>query len=447
MAEQKDERTIFSLLEVTKSIQKTLAERYKVAFWVKAEMNRLNLHPPSGHCYPELVEKKDGRIIAEIKSTLWREDYQRINANFLRILKEPLKSGINILFSAKITYDPVYGLSLRILDIDPSYSLGELEREKQETIDRLKADGIYDSNRSLPMPVLPKRIAIISVETSKGYSDFIKTIENNIWGYNFFYMLFPAILQGERSVESIMGQLKRIKNVLHHFDAVAIIRGGGGEVGLTCYNDYRLCRAIALYPIPVITGIGHSTNETVSEMIAHKNAITPTDLADYLLQKFHNYAVPVHNARDNLISQSKRLVRDEQLRLLNAVRYFKSATGSLLIKREHDIQQLTTSLRRQSGQLTQSGRMAVEQLRSKIADKSTVLLAREHREILHIEKNIAILDPANVLKRGYSITLRDGKLVSSIDDLHPGDRLTTVLSSGSVSSVVEQLNQTNQADK
>lgn len=444
MAEQKDERTIFSLLEVTKSIQKTLAERYKVAFWVKAEMNRLNLHPPSGHCYPELVEKKDGRIIAEIKSTLWKEDYQRINANFIRILKEPLKSGINILFSAKITYDPVYGLSLKILDIDPSYSLGELEREKQETIDRLKADGIYDSNRSLPMPILPKRIAIISVETSKGYSDFIKTIDNNIWGYNFFYMLFPAILQGERSVESIMGQLNRIKNVLHHFDAVAIIRGGGGEVGLTCYNDYRLCRAIALYPIPVITGIGHSTNETVSEMIAHKNAITPTDLADYLLQKFHNYSVPVNNARESLISQSKRLVRDEQLRLLNAVRYFKSATGSLLIKKEHDMQQLTSSLRRQSGQIIQSGGVAIEQLRSKIADKTNVLLAREHREILYMEKNIAILDPANVLKRGYSITLREGKLVSSIEDLHQGDRLTTVLASGSVTSVVEQLNNEKQ---
>src|SRR5580692_11699872 len=136
MSEQAGDRVIFSLLEVTGSIQKTLSERYNSAFWVKAEMNKLNPHPPSGHCYPELVEKKDGRIIAEIRSTLWKEDYQRINANFLRILKEPLKNGINILFSAKITYDPVYGLSLKILDIDPSFTLGELEREKQETIDR-----------------------------------------------------------------------------------------------------------------------------------------------------------------------------------------------------------------------------------------------------------------------------------------------------------------------
>lgn len=336
----------------------------------------------------------------------------------------------------------MYGLSLRILDIDPSFSLGELEREKQETIDRLKSDGIYDANRLLPMPVLPKRIAIISVETSKGYSDFIKTIENNIWGYNFFYMLFPAILQGERSVESIIGQLKRIKHILHHFDAVAIIRGGGGEVGLTCYNDYRLCRAIALYPIPVITGIGHSTNETVSEMIAHKNAITPTDLADYLLQKFHNFAVPVQQARESLISQSKRLLRDQQLRLLNAVKYFRSATGSLLIRRDHEVQQHAQNLRRQAGQLLQTGRADMERTRSRLADRAALLLAREHREIIHLEKNIAIMDPVNVLKRGYSITLKNGKAINDAAELREGDQLTTMLLSGSVTSVVEQVNKT-----
>jgi exodeoxyribonuclease VII large subunit len=379
-------------------------------------MNILNLHPPSGHCYPELVEIKDGRIIAEIRSNCWKDDYQRINDLFLQVLKEPLKNGINILFCAKVTYDPVYGLSLRILDIDPSYSLGELEREKQETIDKLKEAGIYDSNRRLPMPLLPKRIAIISVETSKGYSDFIKTLEQNSWGYRFFHMLFPAILQGERSVGSIIGQLYQIKKVLHHFDVVAIIRGGGGEVGLTCYNDYRLSREIALFPIPVITGIGHSTNETVAEMIAFKNAITPTDLADYLLQKFHNYAVPVQNAREIVVSQSGRMIRDEKLRLLNAVRYFRSVTGSLLIRREHEVESAIQSLRQQI----------------------SVYFARESREIGHIEKTIALLDPANILKRGYSITLKDGKLVNKMNDVKEGDLLTTIIADGSIASTVRK---------
>jgi len=166
---------------------------------VKAEMNKLNLYPSSGHCYPDLVEKKEGKVIAEIKANIWRDDYQRINNNFLNVLKEPLKSGINILFCAKITYDPANGLRLRIIDIDPSYSLGNLEKEKLETIDKLKLEGIYNTNRTLQLALLPKRIAIISVQTSKGYSDFIQIIETNPWGYNLFHMLFPALLQGARA--------------------------------------------------------------------------------------------------------------------------------------------------------------------------------------------------------------------------------------------------------
>jgi exodeoxyribonuclease VII large subunit len=436
MSEKTDDKVIYSLLEVTKSIQKTLSERYTSSFWVKAEMNKLNPHPPSGHCYPELVEKKNGRIIAEIGSNLWKEDYQRINNNFLRVLKEPLKNGIGILFNAKIAYDPVYGLRLRILDIDPSYSLGELEREKQETIDKLRRAGIYDTNRSLKMPLLPKRLAIISVETSKGYSDFIKTIENNPWGYRFFHMLFPAILQGERSVNSILAQLRRIGRILPHFDAVAIIRGGGGEVGLTSYNDYTLARAIALFPIPVITGIGHSTNETVAEMIAFRNAITPTDLADYLLQQFHNFAVPVQNAVDTVLAQSKRIIKDERSQFLHTVKYFRSVTGSLLQKKEHEMQTAIRYLHQGARQAVQAGWRDTAQLAAALADKTGSFLLQENRELGYLEKTVALLDPDKVLKRGYSITMKNGRLVNSVTGLREGDLLTTLFSDGSVISAI-----------
>ena len=221
MAEIVNNRKIFSLIEVTISIQKAIAERYKSVFWVKAEMNKLNHYSHSGHCYPELVEKSDGRVIAQMKSNLWKTDFDRINHNFLKVLKEPLKDGIKILFCASISFDPVHGLGLRILDIDPSFSLGELEKEKQETLERLKREGIFQSNKLLKLPVLPQRIAVISVETSKGYSDFLKVIEHNPWGYKFFKFLFPSLLQGERSIASICSQLERIKNVRHHFDVVA----------------------------------------------------------------------------------------------------------------------------------------------------------------------------------------------------------------------------------
>src|SRR5688500_11204141 len=209
MPETINSKKVFSLVEVTVSIQKTIAERYKTSFWVKAEMNKLNHYSHSGHCYPELVEKTDGKVIAQMKANLWKNDFDRINHNFLSVLKEPLKDGIKILFCASISFDSSHGMSLRILDIDPSFSLGELEREKQDTLETLRREGIFRANKILKLPVLPQRIAIISVETSKGYSDFLNIIQHNPWGYKFFKFLFPSLLQGEKSVASICNQLKR----------------------------------------------------------------------------------------------------------------------------------------------------------------------------------------------------------------------------------------------
>ena len=160
---------------------------------------------------------------------------------------------------------------------------------------------------------MPQRIAIISVETSKGYADFIKVIETNSWNYKFFHLLFPSLLQGDKAVEDIINQLRRIEKVKEHFDVVAIIRGGGGDVGLSCYNNYKLAKEIALFPIPVITGIGHSTNETVTEMISFSNAITPTKLAEYLIQMFHNFLVPVQEAENTVIDRSRRLLSEESV--------------------------------------------------------------------------------------------------------------------------------------
>src|SRR5690606_23308483 len=183
MPEKLSDKTVFSLVEVARSIQKAIAQRYKSVYWVKAEMNKLNHYSHSGHCYPELVEKRDGQVIAEMRSVLWKADYQRINQRFIETTKEPLKNGITILFQATISYDPLYGLTLRIVDIDPVHALGELQREKLASINRLKAEGIFSANKNLPFPFVPKRLAIISVETSKGYAVFLKILLHNPWGY------------------------------------------------------------------------------------------------------------------------------------------------------------------------------------------------------------------------------------------------------------------------
>ena len=459
MPEKLADKTVFTLLEVSRSIQKTLSERYKTSYWIKAEMNKLNLYTHSGHCYPELVEKKDGKVIAQMKSILWRDDYRNINYRFLKVLNEPLKDGIKILFLASITFDPAHGLSLIIHDIDPSYTLGDIEKEKQQTIKRLHMEGIFGKNKLLPIPLLPQRLAIISVETSKGYADFLKVLEHNAWGYKFFHFLFPSLLQGEKATASIIAQLQRIKKVRRHFDVVAIIRGGGGDIGLSCYNDYELAKEIALFPIPVITGIGHATNETVVEMISHTNAITPTKIAEDLIQKFHNFSVPVQKARDKIVDRSKRLINDEKLKFRTELKLFRSVTERILTENKTRIITHARSIVQQSTFLFRNQRDYLSVMREDIKkgvftycgtmnqtlnhsvtiirkDTST-LLKNQNQELNAIEKNLHNMSPENVLKRGYSVTRFNGRALRNFSEVKAGDTLNTMLLEGNLISIVE----------
>jgi exodeoxyribonuclease VII large subunit len=461
MPEKINDKTIFSLLEVTNSIKKTLAERYKSSFWIKAEMNKLNHYSQSGHCFPELVEKKDGKIIAQIKSTLWADDYANINRNFMSTLKEPLKDGIKILLLAKISYDPSFGLSLQIIDIDPQYTLGDLEKEKRETIIKLQLEGIFDKNKKLEIPFLPQRIAIISVITSKGYGDFIDVIDKNTWNYKFFYLLFPSVLQGEKAVTSIIGQLERIRKVIHHFDVVAIIRGGGGDVGLSCYNNYELAKEIALFPIPVLTGIGHVTNETVCEMISHTNEITPTKLAESLIQKFHNSAVPIQRAKEKIVDKSKRLLMEENTKLQSELKLFRSTTENVLNTNKNKIKNAVYSIQQQSQFILKNNntqlnsfkqksllatntnlnqqKVLINHYQEKIVNQSVTQIKTSFLAIKNMEKNINLLNPINVLKRGFSITYWNGKSIKDATHLTEGETINTMLYQGTIESTITKI--------
>lgn len=414
MPELIQDKTIFSLLEVSKSIQKTLTERYKSLYWIKAEMNKLNHYTHSGHCYPELVEKQDGKIVAEIRSTLWKADFTRINNNFLKIAQEPLREGITMLFQAGISYDPMYGLSLRIVDIDPTFTLGELEKEKLDSIRKLKEEGIYEANKSVPFPMLPKRLAIISVETSKGLSDFYKIINQNPWGYRLECTLFPALLQGDKSIPSIINQLAVIADKIAEFDVVAIIRGGGGEVGLSSYNNYLLAKAIAIFPIPVLTGIGHSTNYTVSEMVAYKNAITPSELADFLIQKFHNFSVPIEKAA-------------EGIQLLIFTRF----------KEERNfLSQMATHIQWVGKRELQTARANIQHMQHELGALIKLRFYEHKTALANNERIIQLSDPRRLLKQGFSITKVNGKLLQSLDQISPGDLIQTIVEDGEIISTV-----------
>ncbi|MBL0315079.1 MAG: exodeoxyribonuclease VII large subunit [Flavobacteriales bacterium] len=460
MPEIVDNRKTFTLAEVATSIQRTLADRYTSGFWVRAEMNKLNHYSHSGHCYPELVEKQNGRVVAQFRSTLWSDRYSDINQRFLKIVGEPLKDGIKILFFAKVKFDAQYGLTLHIEDIDPSFTLGDLEKEKQESIQKLKSEGLFDRNKKHALPLLPQRLAIISVETSKGYADFLEVIDKNPWNYHFFHMLFPAILQGENAIDSILYQLSRIAKVQQHFDAVAIIRGGGGDVGLSCYNNYQLARSISTFPLPVLTGIGHATNETVCEMVSFQNAITPTKIGEFLIQKFHLFAVPVEEARDTIIREAKQLIQDQQTLLQQEARLFKAhAQGSLarmhnqLGKISHTLTsdasyafkteqtRLTNTiaeLRKITDYRHKTNSALVEDTSTNLKKNTNTILVRHHEKLEHVSRQVDLMNPVHILKRGYSITLKNGKAIKSTTEINVGDEITTLLHAGSIISNIQK---------
>ena len=414
MPEKTNDKTIFSLLEVSRSIQRTLSERYQSLYWIKAEMNKLNHYKQSGHCYPELVEKKDGKIVAEMRSVLWKTDYIRINDSFLKLVNEPIRDGITILFQAGISYDPIHGLSLRIVDIDPTFVLGELEREKKESILKLQQEGLFDANKRLTFPLVPKRLAIISVESSKGLSDFYKIINNNPWGYKIQTTLYPALLQGDKSIPSIINQLAQIAENHQDYDAVAIIRGGGGEVGLSSYNNYNLAKAICIFPIPVLTGIGHSTNQTVSEMVAYKNAITPSELADFLIQKFHNFSIPIDHIQEKLIQLCKQAFLTQTNKLQEFAQILSWSAKNRLQKENHILDILTQRLQMFSHQY----------------------LKEQYTSLSNIQRLVKMADPKLLLQKGFSITRINGKAVLDSSTLKLGDNMQTTLYQGVINSQI-----------
>lgn len=454
-----ENKHIFTLKQVVSSIRKTIEERYQQLYWVKAEMHKLNQYP-SGHCFPELVQKEKGKIVAEMRGTIWKHQFEQINHRFITIVKEPLKEDSTLLMQVKINFHETFGLSLQIVDIDPNYSLGELQKEKQETLKKLHAKGILNQNQELPFPLLPQRIAVISAESSKGLSDFMEVLHKNNFGYAFFTMLFPAYLQGDHASRTIIEQLQLIKKVRRHFDAVVIVRGGGGEVGLSCYNEYHLCEAISTYPLPILTGIGHSTNMTVAEMVSYRNAITPTELADFFIQAFHQFSVPVKDAQKNIhVSakrtiekwrqslqhvtmtfnfQSKRSLTFTRQKLIDQARKLDTTANHLVQLQRHRLDRLEHSTSMTGKQALERHQQQLNQLEVRLPKSARLFARNAHNQLAQLEHSIRIMDPIHVLKRGYSITRFQKKTIGPQNEVNPGDEIRTHTAEWIITSTITQ---------
>ena len=453
------EKQVFTLQQVVRSIKKTLEDRYTQNYWVKAEMHKLNKYP-SGHAFPELVQKDENKIVAQITGTIWKQQLERINTKFIEVVKEPLREGTTLLLLVKINYSETFGLGLQILDIDPSFSLGELQKQREETLRKLAKEGLLNLNQKLHFPLLPKRVAIISADSSKGLSDFLQVLQENEKSYFIFTHLFNAYLQGDVAVQSIISALKKIKRVKDHFDIVIIVRGGGAEVGMTCYNNYDLCKAIAEFPLPVLTGIGHSTNLNVAEMVSFRNEITPTKLAEFLLQTFREFEQETKRLNREMIAHSLQLIDKTKQDFNGQVRVFKHASLRFTDSLKNELNQQIIELKNTTRYFLKNENDAVLSLKNDYrivtkeiitAERNTLSLIskpikgsllhffeRKESDLEQLEKTVNILNPSNVLQRGYSLTLLNGKILSAKNKPKKGDLIESKTDSLTLFSRVEK---------
>ena len=432
-------KKVFTLLQLLQSVSRMVAKSYERSYWIKAEITKINEYKYSGHCYPELVEKQNGKIVAQVRAIIWAKTYQAIKKNFEAVVKEPLKEGMTVVLLGQITFDPLHGISLIIQDIDPAYTLGDMMRERNAAIERLKKEKLFDKNKQLTLPVLPRRLAIISVMTSKGFQDFNNVLLDFKDKYKPFIRLFPALLQGDRAVESMMQALTNIQRNIHLFDAVLILRGGGSDIGLNAYDNYEFAAAVATFPLPVITGIGHSTNETVVEMVAWKNMITPTETAYFMMNRYSDFEQSFTKAFTFITNTISNKIKQQQQKLSQSAQQIKNLTTQKSRTAHHQLLLSEKQTKISTVNILKNHERRLFATTDLLIRLPLINIRNAHNKLDIIAIKTSVFDPATSLKKGFSITKYQNRSIINIQNLKKGDAITTYLESGQINSIIRNI--------
>jgi len=432
-------KKVFSLLQLLQSVSRMVAKTYEHSYWIKAEITKINEYKYSGHCYPELVEKQNGKIVAQVRAIIWAKTYQSIKKNFEAVVKEPLKEGMTVVLLGQISFDPLHGIALNIQDIDPSYTLGDMMRERNAAIERLKKEELFEKNKRLVLPVLPRRLAIISVMTSKGFQDFNNVLSDYKEKYKPFTRLFPALLQGDKAVESMMQALAKVQQYAHLFDAVLILRGGGSDIGLNAYDSYEFAAAVATFPLPVITGIGHSTNETVVEMVAWKNMITPTETAYFLMSRYSDFEQSCTKAFNTIATAVRNKIKQHQQRLNLSAQQIQRLTTQKTQKAHHQLLLLKGHTKTLATNILKNNERRLATTTELLVRLPAINIQNARNKLDVTTIKARIFDPTAVLKKGFSITKHRNHTIVNLQSLKQGDAITTYLESGKINSVIKKI--------
>ena len=403
-----------SLSELTGRIQGVIRTNFENTVWVRAEISELREN--NGHCYLELIEKDadtDG-ILAKTRATCWASVFRMLKPYFESSTGESLRAGLNVLVAVTVEFSGLYGFSLNVRDIDPSFTIGELAARRLQIIRQLEADGIADMNKQLPFPHLPQRLAIISSATAAGYGDFCDQLKRDSSQFAFYPKLFPATMQGEQAEASIIAALERIYKHLDLFDVVVIIRGGGATTDLACFDTYNLALNCAQFPLPVIAGIGHQRDISILDMVAHTSVKTPTAAAEFLIGKMQDAKDELLNLADDIHSVISQLISTQEQQLERMKLQIEQAARTGYLRHQHQLEQQGYRIRTAVRQIMQNHQIKLEQLRNRID----------------------IHSPAFLLQRGYSITTLNGKRLTSVAQVKPGNVIKTWLADGEFESEV-----------
>lgn len=398
-----------SLYELNATVRSHLRDALPLRYWVRAEVSEARTNY-SGHCYLELVDKDEwsNELRAKARANIWASTYKVLRKYFKEETGTDIVPGIKILVQVSVDMHEVYGYSLTIHDIDARYTLGDMARQRAEIIRRLTEEGIIDMNRELSWEVAPQRIAVISSPTAAGYGDFMDQLHNNRRGYKFYTTLFQAVMQGAKTEESIIDALNRINTHVEHYDGVVIIRGGGATSELNCFDSYLLAQNVAQFPLPIIVGIGHDRDETVLDRVANVRVKTPTAAAEWLISRAEEAESRWAELNHNLLQIIDTRLRNERQRLEAVSRHLPLLVERRLTLEKSRMDYLVPTLK-------QGVSRRIEQ-------------HRQHLALL--EQGIQLSSPEHILKRGFSITLKDGKIIRSAQELTTGDKITTFYSDG-----------------
>ena len=405
-----------TLYDLQRMVRGALESRFGDPVWISAEISELKLNT-SGHCYLNLVEKGigGGTPRAEARAMIWRSAYRSIATNFEQATGSPLCSGLKVLVRVVVNFHEAYGYSLQIIDIDPSYTLGDVERRRRETITMLVADGVWDMNRELIVARPALRIAIVSSATAAGYRDFMRELQRS--PYRFHTTLFESTMQGDGGEDSVISSLEAIASREEEFDMVAIIRGGGSTSDLALFDSYRIASHIAQFPLPVITGIGHDKDVSIADMVAHTHCKTPTAVATHFVE--------MADAELNILEEYASMIANEVERMLQneAMRVYTLST---------DIERIATSH-------INDERNRLSTINNAIHSRLELIFATEHNRLNDIDRTLNGYSIDNILRLGFAVVRSGDKALRSAGDSSVGDMIDVELSDGVLNAEIKSI--------